>query len=201
MISSDSTTTAVATGNDQISPPLSDKPQSNDYDEEDEDDKLDVNFEVRPEKLNSNSNDSFADDIYANTAYARAENQTDDSKQSATDDVKPSTTGIDQVDQPATSSSSMVSSSLSSSSKLIKIFNDKVLKNKFDFKFFDSSDTTSQATSAAANETHEDQVVVERKRITRKKPPAGADLLAAVNSNEDSDAFSIVSQDEIDRIK
>jgi hypothetical protein len=39
--------------------------------EEDDDDKLDVNFEVRPEKLTSNSSESFADDILANTAHIR----------------------------------------------------------------------------------------------------------------------------------
>ncbi len=67
------------------------EPATDNDDEEDEDEKLDVNFEVRPEKLTSNSNESFADDVLANTANIRK----NESKASLAEDRDAETAAIE----------------------------------------------------------------------------------------------------------
>ncbi len=125
--------------------------------------------------------------------------------------------------------SSSLNFASSSSNKFFKIFNDKILKTKFDFKFFDHSSSQVSSNKEVEKDYEEkivtnqdqakqsqnddveqvqpvDSIHVERKKMIRKNKSTNSLNKTKFsnqmsNEKDSSDAFSIVSQDEIDKLK
>jgi hypothetical protein len=122
---------------------------------------------------------------------------------------------LNNEEQAAESSNSMASSY--NSSTFFKILNEKIIKPTLDFKFYsastasgpdniDHTKTTTDESDKSPPPSHP-ELVVERKRIVKKNKsmpnmsPQGALGKRRENPNDSSDAYSIVSQEEIDKIK
>jgi hypothetical protein len=208
--------------------------------EEDDDDKLDINFEVRPEALTSNSNESFADDLYVNTVpISNASNNNEEPPsnqetlatipgkiehfknqvilvsclksilhfQTFKDRNASNNEAIMKIlekeisNEDAAAAHAIESSSYNSSS-FFKILNDKIIKPTFEFKFYQSGkeETVNKVTAVEAAEEsdtlHHVDLIVERKKISNRSKSSLANV-----ASDSSDAYSIVSQDELDKIK
>ena len=168
-------------------------------DAEDEDAHTDVKFEVRAEKLNSNLNESFTDHIYANTAHIRNSSSSaslnEHSKEESGDATKKRFEGNNLQH--------WIVELLIISNKLLAISPNS---NPYQGAAA-AGNQPPRSDRASPNPLDADDLVVDGKQrtVSRSKPAADPALPALNNSQnptaDDSDTFSIVSQEEIDRIK
>jgi hypothetical protein len=126
---------------------------------------------------------------------------------------------LNNEDEAAESSTSMSSSY--NSSTFFKIISEKIIKPTLDFKFYPTSSSsgvgaenkenpkTTTDESDKSPPLNYNELVVERKRIVKKNksmpnmsPHGVLNKRRGENAaNDSSDAYSIVSQEEIDKIK
>lgn len=180
----------------------------NDQNDIDEEDDVDVNFEVRSEKLPSaehsdDANSSIYDQNAKNKRHESTSPKSSHSISSTPKEIEFNRGMFDdecnedneeEDEEPKKKEDEKLS--VSSSTKFLS-----KIAHKFEFKYFTASPKTSNQETF---DDQEDENLVVRKRKIKKKVKSSQSISSMnnnTNQSDDLDTFAIVSQEEIDKIK